>query len=179
MKPTGPLMIEHRLIERMLALFADGQRRMSDTGTADHGFLGISLDFFRTYVDKFHHGKEENILFKELAAKPLSSEDRNMLNGLIEDHGRMRHAVERLTDIAAVQDGAASTAAIAEHMETLIKGYPAHIEKEDRHFFISGMNYLNADEQASMLEKMGEFDRNFTQQRYLAIVRELEEGRRK
>ncbi len=178
MKPIGPLMIEHRLIERMLALFANEQRRMSDTGTVDHGFLGVSLDFFRTYVDKFHHGKEEDILFKELAAKPLSPEDRKMLNELIEEHGRTRHAVERLLDIRKQQPGTVPLTELTKHMQTLIKWYPVHIEKEDKHFFISSINYLSAEEQASMLAKSSEFDRNFTQQRYMEIVKELEKGKK-
>ncbi len=176
MKPTGPLMIEHRLIERMLALFAHEQRRMSDTGTVDHGFLVLSLDFFRTYVDKFHHGKEEDILFKELAAKPLSPEDRKMLNELIEEHDRTRQVIEQLFDIRSQLPRSLPMVELTKHMGTLIKWYPVHIEKEDKHFFISAMNYLNADEQASMLAKMREFDINFTQQRYMEIIKELEKG---
>ena len=85
MKPTGPLMVEHRLNERMLALLADERRKINETGAADIAFLDAILDFFRTYVDKFHHGKEEEILFKEIAAKPISPDDRKMLNELIEE----------------------------------------------------------------------------------------------
>ncbi len=178
MKPTGPLMIEHRLIERMLALFADEKHRISDAGTVDDRFLDISLDFFRTYVDKFHHGKEEDILFKEISEKPLTPGDRKMLEELIEEHGRTRHFVERLLDIRRQQPGTVSLSELTKHMETLIKWYPVHIEKEDRHFFVSAMNYLSEEEQASMQEKSNEFDRSFTQQRYLTIVKELEEGKK-
>ncbi len=175
MKPTAPLMIEHRLIERMLALFSREYRRISESGAVDYGFLDISLDFFKTYVDKFHHGKEEEILFKELAAKPLSLEDRKLLNELLEEHGRTRAAVERLAEARKqLADRKAPVAEITKHMETLIKWYPVHIEKEDRHFFISAMNYLSAEEQSSMLAKSTEFDRSFTQQRYLALVKDVE-----
>ncbi len=178
MKPIGPLMIEHRLMERMLALFAGEQRRISASGAVDYGFLDSSLDFFKTYVDEFHHGKEEKILFKELAAKPLSPEDGKMLNELLEEHDRMRHATERLLDIRKQQPGTVQFAEMTKHMETLIKWSPVHIEKEDKHFFISAMNYLSTEEQASILAKLSEFDRSFTQQRYMGIIKELEKNKK-
>ena len=60
------------------------------------------------------------------------------------------------------------------HMETLIKWYPIHIEKEDKDFFISSLDYLNEEEQSAMLKKSKEFDMDFTQLRYAEIVKELE-----
>ncbi len=96
MKPVAPLMIEHRLIDRMLALLALEHRRIVESENIDYGFLDVSIDFLKTYVDKYHHGKEEDILFRELDEKPLSPEDRKMLNELIEEHGRTRKAVRRL-----------------------------------------------------------------------------------
>ncbi len=172
-------MIEHRLIERMLALFAGEQRRISESGEVDHGFLNISLDFFKTYVDKFHHGKEEDILFRELAAKPLSPEDKKMLDELIEEHGRTRKAIERLEGARRqLADKRPAITEITKHMETLIKWYPVHIEKEDKHFFISAMNYLGAEEQAVMLEKSREYDRSFTQQRFVGVIKDLEAAKK-
>ena len=67
MKPVGPLMMEHRLIDRMLALLAREHRSIIETENIDYEFLDVSIYFLKTYVDKFHHGKEEDILFKELA----------------------------------------------------------------------------------------------------------------
>ncbi len=179
MKPIGPLMIEHRLIERTLALFAGERRKIVETGTIDYDLFDSGLDFFRTYMDKFHHGKEEEILFRELAPKPLSPEDRKLLNELLEEHVRMRRAAEQLADARKQQvERSAPMTDITRHMDILIKGYPVHIEKEDKHFFVSSMNYLSAPEQASMLEKIREFDRNFTQQRYIGIIRGLEASKK-
>ncbi len=175
MKPTAPLMIEHRLIDRMLALLAREHHRILETENVDYEFLDASIIFLKTYVDKFHHGKEEDILFKELAEKPLSPEDRKMLNELIEEHGRTRKAVERLENARRQQvDKKIAITEITKHMETLTKWYPVHIEKEDKHFFVSSMNYLSEQEQTAMLEKSREFDRSFTQHRFVEIITELE-----
>lgn len=179
MKPVGPLMIEHRLIDRMLALLALDHRRIIETENIDYEFLDISINFLKTYVDKFHHGKEEDILFRELSEKPLSPEDRKMLNELIEEHGRTRKVVERLDSARRQQvDKKLAIAEITSYMETLIKWYPVHIEKEDKHFFISSMNYLSEQEQAAMLERSQEFDRNFTQRRFVGIIMALEAAKK-
>ena len=155
MRPVGPLMIEHRLIERMLALLALEHRRIVESKNIDYEFLDVSIDFLKTYVDKYHHGKEEDILFRDLAEKPLSPEDRKMLNELIEEHGRTRKAVERLETARRQQaDEKYDITEIAKKMETLTKWYPVHIEKEDKHFFVSSMNYLSEKEQANNAGKI-------------------------
>ncbi len=179
MKPVGPLMIEHRLIERMLALLTREHRRIIETGNVDYEFLDASILFLKTFVDKLHHEKEENILFKELAEKPLSQEDRKMLNELIEEHRRTRKAVERLEGARRQQvDKKLAIMEITNQMETLTKWYPVHIEKEDRHFFVSSMNYLSEQEQTAMLEKSREFDRSFTQNQFVGIITELEAAKK-
>ncbi len=175
MKPIRPLMIEHMLIDRMITLLAQEHHRISETGNIDYAFLDIGINFLKTYVDKFHHGKEEEILFRELAEKPLSPEDRKILNELIEEHGRTRKAVDRLVSARRQQDDKKlAITEITKHMETLIKWYPVHMEKENKHFFIPSMNYLNEHEQITMLEKFREFDRNFMQQSFEKIIKELE-----
>jgi hemerythrin-like domain-containing protein len=172
-------MIEHRLIDRMLALLALEHRSIVETENIDYEFLDISINFLKTYVDKFHHGKEEDILFRELAEKSLSPEDRKMLNELIEEHGRTRKAVEKLESVRRQQVGKKlARTEITKHIETLIKWYPVHIEKEDKHFFVSSMNYLSEQEQTAMLEKSMEFDKNFIQKRFSGIIKELEASRK-
>ena len=69
MKPIGALMIEHRLIERMIELMRLERESMSKHAKADTHFIEHAVDFIRTYADKCHHGKEEDILFRQLMDK--------------------------------------------------------------------------------------------------------------
>lgn len=175
MKPIGPLMIEHRTIERMLNVFAKERLRMVKTGHVDYGAIRISTDFFRTYIDEFHHGKEETILFRTLDKKALSPEDRGMMEELFDEHGRARYVVQKLEKVVRYREQAHVTLMeITKYMETLLKLYPAHVEKEDKRFFIKALTYLSDREQESMLEELREFDRNFTQDRYAGLIRDLE-----
>ncbi len=81
--PAGPLMAEHRVIERMLAVLEGQLRVMAETGTVDPALIDTATDFIRTYADRCHHGKEEDILFRRLADKPLDSELAGMMAGLV------------------------------------------------------------------------------------------------
>ena len=97
MMPVGPLMIEHRLIERMIAVFQKELDKIKEKQDADLGFVDDVVDFIRTYAGKRHHGKEELILFKELENRPLRDELRQICNELIEEHKLAREATEKLS----------------------------------------------------------------------------------
>ncbi len=68
MKPIGLLMIEHRLIERMVDPIRKKVRLMNEAEAVDPLFVDTMVDFIRTCADRCHHGKEENILFRDLVA---------------------------------------------------------------------------------------------------------------
>jgi hemerythrin-like domain-containing protein len=72
MQSRGLLMIEHRLIERMIFQVKIALGRIPREGGVDPRFIDIVVDFVRTYADRTHHGKEEDLLFGALASRPLS-----------------------------------------------------------------------------------------------------------
>ena len=74
MLPAGPLMIEHRLIERMIKILDRSLRKMEREKELDLNFIDTLVDFIRTYADRCHHGKEEDILFRDLSkCAPVST----------------------------------------------------------------------------------------------------------
>ena len=82
MMPIGPLMIEHRLIERMVDLLKKEFHTISETQVIDTSFIEEAIDFFKVYADRCHHGKEEDILFRDLSKKDLSPEHKVMMDEL-------------------------------------------------------------------------------------------------
>ena len=60
----GPLMIE-RMIKQM-QIEVD---RMKRDGTMDIVLIDRCIDFIRTYADRLHHGRQEEILFHELVKR--------------------------------------------------------------------------------------------------------------
>ena len=69
MMPIGPLMIEHRVIERMIALMSDHLKLLRKEKQIDPLFIEKAVRFIKVYADECHHGKEEDILFRELRNK--------------------------------------------------------------------------------------------------------------
>ena len=67
MKPIGPLMWEHRLIEKMLVSMMRHIDQVEKTKMVNPLIIDIAVDFVRIYADRTHHGKEEEILFRDLA----------------------------------------------------------------------------------------------------------------
>ena len=96
MKPRGPLMIEHRLIEKMLNLATKELDNIKNGNKANSSLINIIIDFIKTYADRTHHGKEEDILFKELMKKDLMASDQSMMEELIREHVEARKAVGEL-----------------------------------------------------------------------------------
>jgi hemerythrin-like domain-containing protein len=176
MMPIGPLMKEHRLIERMIALMDRELGRLTEGEELDPDFIDIAVDFIRTYADRCHHGKEEDILFRDLANKPMSNEHSQTMKELIEEHVYARETTGSL--VAAkdrcVQGDRQALGSVIGYLVDLVDFYPAHIEKEDKHFFVPGMEYFSKREQDEMLNEFWEFDRRLIHEKYTSVVRRLE-----
>ena len=82
MLPIGPLMIEHRLIERMISVISKELSSIETKREINEAFIGTAVDFIRTYADRCHHGKEEDILFRELGKKRLSNKHKQIMEEL-------------------------------------------------------------------------------------------------
>ena len=137
MQARGPLMIEHRLIERMIRQIQKVLKEIDSTNEVDPLFIDTAVDFIRTYADRTHHGKEEDILFRDLQKKGLSNDDRRVMNELVEEHVFGRQITKKLIEANSRYRSGAKLALtdIADHLHTLVEFYPKHIEKEDKVFF--------------------------------------------
>jgi hemerythrin-like domain-containing protein len=175
MKPIGPLMREHRLIEKMVTILDQGRSQLGVKKKADVDFLMVAVDFFRTYADRTHHGKEEDILFKSLSTKQLDPGHERLMKELIADHVHARQTVGRLVQardgyLMGNPDAMTEIAAI---LGELVAFYPIHIAKEDKDFFYPCLEYFTIEEQDEMLGRFWEFDRMLIHEKYQHVIEEL------
>jgi hemerythrin-like domain-containing protein len=171
MKPIGPLMREHRLIEKMLSFFEGETKRITEQKKVDPLFVDTAVDFIRTYADRTHHGKEEDILFRDLIKKQLSREHARIMEELVEEHKYARKTVGMLVDAKErYLKGENTSQEVISLLGELARFYPIHIEKEDKHFFYPCMDYFTREEQDRMLTEFHEFDRNMIHEKYRNIV---------
>jgi hemerythrin-like domain-containing protein len=177
MMPIGPLMIEHRLIERMIKVMKRALEDMEEKRKVDPLFVDGSVDFIRTYADRCHHGKEEDILFRELKKKSISQEHARTMEELTEEHRWGRRTTAKLVEAneryRRGDRGALSV--IMACVRDLVSFYPKHIEKEDRAFFIPVMDYFTKEEQDALLEEGFLFDRKMIHEKYENAVAKAEE----
>jgi hemerythrin-like domain-containing protein len=176
MKPIGPLMKEHRLIERMVKLLNEELNQIVQANKVDTEFLMVAIDFIRTYADRTHHGKEEDILFRELAKKQLSQEHQTTMKELVQEHVMARKITSSLANarIKYLKGNSESVPDIVASLRELVDFYPAHIKKEDKDFFYPSLEYFSKQEQADMLAEFWEFDRKLVHEKYENLVKERE-----
>jgi len=172
MKPRGPLMIEHRLIEKMFTVVDRECEAIVETGKVDPIFIDTTVDFIRTYADRTHHGKEEDILFRDLAKMSLSEKDREAMEELVEEH---RYARKTVGELVAAKDryvGGEHQAldVILEKLRGLTAFYPEHIRKEDKSFFPDTERYFTQQQLDAMLEEFWEFDSKMIHEKYKKVV---------
>jgi hemerythrin-like domain-containing protein len=165
-------MIEHRLIEKLLAKAAELTAKMTDK-TYDPMLIDSIVDFIKTYADRTHHGKEEDILFRDLSKKDLSQENLQAMNALIDDHKQARRKVMDIVQLNEQYKGGdrAVVSKIKETVLWLAKFYPVHIEKEDKEFFPKSEKYFSKQELDTMLQDFRTFDRNMIHEKYQSIVK--------
>ncbi len=176
MKPIGPLMREHRLIEQMVKILEKELIKIKEIGEVDTNIISLGVDFFRTYADRTHHGKEEDILFRELAKKKLSLEHKKIMNKLVEEHVFARKTVGALYDanLSVAKGNRGPIKEIISNLEKLVKLYPKHIYTEDKEFFFPILEYFSKEEQDVMLQEFWEFDQKMIHEKYTKMVNDLE-----
>jgi hemerythrin-like domain-containing protein len=176
MKPIGPLMWEHRLIEKMLASFLRHIDNIEKSKKVNSLTIDVAVDFIRTYADRTHHGKEEEILFRDLAKKELTPELKKIMKELLEEHVWGRKTTAQL--VTAKEKYLAGDenkmAEIIDLARQLTNFYPKHIEKEDKHFFYPCQEYFTKIEQEKMLAEFWEFDRKMIHEKYNKVFEEYD-----
>lgn len=171
-----PLMIEHRLIERMISVLRSELGHISDAKNPNLVLVDAAVDFIRTYADRTHHGKEEDILFRDLNRKRLPPAMREVQNDLVREHIFARGETAALVEAKDrhLKGDLGALAEMAAHMRTLVEFYPKHIEKEDESFFIQSMDFFTAEEQQAMLSEFRDFDRRMIHEKYEKVARRFE-----
>jgi hemerythrin-like domain-containing protein len=174
------LVKEHRLIERAVPILTKEVFRLHEGGGVNAEWIVSVVGFFRVYSDRCHHGKEEDILFRALASKPLSEEHRRTMDRLTEEHVLARKLIGRLMldQERCVKGDKAALRAMGQALHELAEFYPKHIALEERRFFVPCMDYFSATEQAEMLRAFTEFDARIVHEQYRTVIENLEAARK-
>ena len=158
-KPTEELEHEHRIIQQVVGAMAVLTEKLESGTEVKAAVLTDLSEFMHTFVDKCHHGKEENYLFKLLEQKgvPVSG---CPLAVLLHEHekGRSLLADFRLTSETYIRTPSAGREALLGTLRRIIQLYPAHIWKEDYLLFPMTDKILSDSEQKELSTQFGAYE---------------------
>ena len=97
---TSALVSEHRLILRMLDVLERVADATAGGNCKNFGFYLEAVDFIRQYADRFHHAKEEDILFEALVTNGMPRQN-SPVAAMLMEHDLGRGYVKAFADAAA------------------------------------------------------------------------------
>jgi hemerythrin-like domain-containing protein len=121
--------------------------------SADHGHLDSILDFLVNFVDRCHHGKEEDLLFPALQAKGIKKEG-GPIGVMLDEHRRGREIIKALgLGLEKLKKGDPSAAGeFAREMRSYMELLDGHIEKENTILFPAAEDLLSEEEDEELFK---------------------------
>lgn len=166
--PMKRLVDEHTRIKRFIALIPGIIGRLDLESEEGRARILRVVDFIRNYADRFHHAKEEDILFGYFPP------ELDILQTMLEDHRRGRARVQGILDALERRDGAEVAANLSGYAGILTE----HIKKEDEILYPWMDRNLSTRQVGEMYAKFQEVDERFLQEqeKYELFVANLEEA---
>lgn len=154
---TGILRHEHDAILRMLEISEVVAGQLRSGQAVESQRLEELLEFFRTFADRCHHGKEEDLLFPLLESKGMPRHG-GPTGVMLQEHEQGRALIRAMAEATedykqGVTDAGARWANAALGYSQLLR---QHIQKENDILFVMAENLLSPEEQERLA---GEFDR--------------------
>ena len=178
-RPTESLMEDHRIIERMIRVLDTVAERLNRHEEVPPDVVRRIIDFIRTFADRCHHGKEEDLLYP-LAEERGIPRDGGPIGAMLDEHDAGRSYTRGMADAlpryAAGDDG--GRAMLHQNAWEYSNLLSQHILKEDNILYPMIDNVLTEEDQADMtakfeaveLERMGGTRRR----EYIEMVEALE-----
>ncbi len=146
--PMKRLVDEHVLIKRWVVLIPEVLKDLDIESENGIQLILDGVDFIRSYADRYHHGKEEDILFKYF------DEDLEILQVMHEDHERARAHVMEILDAVDRKD----RDAISENLNKYGEILNEHIKKEDEILYPWMDRNLTVSQVGELFSKFNEAD---------------------
>ncbi len=165
--PMKELVNEHALIKRLLAMmpeFIDNLDVASEEGRQP---IIDSVDFIRSYADKYHHAKEEEILLKYF------DEKLDIIKTIYEDHEIGRAHVRAVLE--ALDDRDKKT--VSEHLNAYRELLTEHTKKEDEILYPWMDRNLSITQIGELFSKFSGKNEEFgdTPKKYEELINKLEQ----
>ena len=152
MKATQQLKDEHQgiiIVFRILEKICD---KLNADGTLNASHFEGILEFFKVFVDKCHHGKEEDLLFP--AMEEVGIPRQGPIGVMLAEHTMGRKFVKAISDAYSEHKAgkASASAGLIENAKGYISLMLAHIDKEDHVLYPMGDSRFSEEKQEELYE---------------------------
>ncbi|HSB05619.1 MAG TPA: hemerythrin domain-containing protein [Thermodesulfobacteriota bacterium] len=153
MTATKQLRDEHEGIKLMLAILERVTRVAGSGHKWDLDHIERMLEFFRVFVDRCHHGKEEDLLFPELEKHGILKNG-GPIGVMLSEHVQGRKYIQGMADaLVGLHRGAPESATLFGQNAI---GYASllrqHISKEEDVLFTMADKILSSQEDETLLQ---------------------------
>jgi len=144
---------EHELIQQFLGNLSSALERLEQGRSLPREFFDKAVEFARVFADKYHHFKEEYVLFGKLAEKSGGRLDAE-IEALRYQHDRGRnHITEICNSLEGFARGVeASRCTLLENLGAYVHLLNYHIHREERVFYPLVRETLPPSEMATIGE---------------------------
>lgn len=154
MKPTDVLKHEHEAIKLMLVISEKIVKKLKTKNATTLDHFGNVLDFLKIFVDKCHHGKEEDLLFPEIISAGFPLKD-GPIEIMLKEHNEGRKHIKNMKAAYLRCKNGSETA--VEEISAYAKDYVGlmsqHIEKENNIVFNIADHYISSSNQKQLIKK--------------------------
>ena len=173
-KPTKILSDEHQNILKVINAILKECDGLQAGKPLDSNFFAKVIDFIRNYADKFHHAKEEDILFKAMCQDSVALSC-NPIDQMLHEHDLGRDFVKDL-EAGLTENNKDQVLASARGYAFLLED---HIFKEDNILYPMAGDVLPMAIQNRLAEEFLTAEKEKFQpgvrEKYLTVVKEFEE----
>jgi len=165
-EPMQKLVAEHTLIKRWLALIPQVVKYVDLKTESGKQIINNGIDMIRSYADKFHHAKEEDILFKYF------DENAEIIQVMYKDHTNARALVQNMIKALKAENRELLSESLLAYRDLL----QHHIQKEDEILYPWMDRELNKTTLIEMDAKFVEADINsgIKEKKYEDMINDLE-----
>lgn len=170
--PLKKLVDEHVLIKKLIAFIPWIIGNLDLKSKEVRQLILDSVDFIRSYADKYHHAKEEDILFKYFDA------NLDILESMLQDHETGRNHVKDIVDGVEKSD----RDKVIEHLNGYKELLTEHIKKEDEILYPWLDRNLSISQVGELFSKFNEVEQNLGEvvvKRCENFIKKLEEKTQK
>jgi hemerythrin-like domain-containing protein len=171
-KPTKILSEEHQNILKIIGSLNKECGELESKREINKVFFEKVIDFIRNYADKFHHAKEEGILFVELKKDSVELHC-DPIEQMLYEHDLGRNFVKRMEE--GINEN--NKEKIIENARGYCRLLQDHISKEDNILYPMADEVLTNEVHKEMMEKFQKAETEKfsqgTKEKYLSLTEEL------